>query len=358
MIYYSIFVLMSLSLLFKIKGIETKYVAVFWIIVLSFMTAVRYEVGTDYDSYVQLFSAAPTLGHMLPKTLYIEWGAYLSMVFIKTIFGHVEYWFLFTSLISFTAVYCAIRNLFPQILGEALLVYFSFFFLQNHFNIVRHGVMAAFLWFAFSCIPQKQLTKYLLAMAVAILFHISAVFFVPMYWILNRQFPNYLTIVILVVLFIGGNVLQQYIFSLPFTGEIGEAMTYYTQVYYKGQEVDNTLSFGILVYSFIYLFICFSASRYDSVLNFKLVKNALFFSLCILFLFKGAGVFSERFGGILNISLIFIMPLLVNSYKGTVRHICRFLLILYCVLLLYRNLSSYNMSEGKLQFLPYKTVLF
>ena len=358
MTYYAIFVLMFLSLLFKIVTIEPKYIAVFWIFVLSCMTAIRYEVGTDYDSYVQLFSMTPTLEHILPKTTYVEWGAYLSMSLIKTVFGHVECWFFFTSLITFWAIYRAVLNLFPQILGEALLVYYSFFFLQNHFNIIRHGVMAAFLWLAFSYIPKKQLKEYLFAMMIAVFFHISAVFFIPFYWFMNRYFSNILTCAVLCVLYFGGTLLQQYIFNLPLLGEIGDKMLYYTQVYYAGQEVSNVLSLGTIVYFCIYLLLCFTTSRYSSILNFNLVKNALFFSLCVLFLFKGAGVFSERFGGILNISLIFIMPLFLMSYKGIIRQICRFLLIVYCVLLLHRNLSSYNMVEGRLQFLPYKTVLF
>lgn len=358
MIYYVLFVLMSLSLLFKYKGVQTKYIAIFWIILLSLMASVRRDVGTDYNSYVQMFDMVPTIGQLLPKNLYIEWGAYLSMSFIKTIFGHVEYWFLFTSLITFSAIYLAIRNLFPNITGEALLVYFSFFFLQNHFNIIRHGVTAAFLWLAFSYIPRKQLIQYLFAIIVAVLFHISAVFFVPFYWIMNRNFPKLLTVAILIVLFIGGSVLQQFIFGLPLAGEIGDAMIYYSQVYYAGQEISDKLSLGTIVYLIVYLWTCFAGDKYSSIPNFNLVKNALFFSLCVLFLFRGTGVFAERFGGILNISLIFIMPLLFIIYKGTIRHLCRFILIVYCALLLTRNLSSYNMNEGKLQFLPYKTVLF
>ena len=349
---------MSLSLLFKYKGVQTKFIAIFWIILLSLMTSVRSDVGTDYSSYVQMFDMVPTIGQLLPKNLYIEWGAYLSMSFIKTIFGHVEYWFLFTSLITFSAIYLAIRNLFPNITGEALLVYFSFFFLQNHFNIIRHGVTAAFLWLAFSYIPRKQLIQYLFAIIVAVLFHISAVFFVPFYWIMNRNFPKLLTVAILIVLFIGGSVLQQFIFGLPLAGEIGDAMIYYSQVYYAGQEISDKLSLGTIVYLLVYIWICFTSDKYSYIPNFNLVKNALFFSLCVLFLFRGTGVFAERLGGILNISLIFIMPLLFIIYKGTIRHLCRFILIVYCALLLTRNLSSYNLNEGKLQFLPYKTVLF
>lgn len=358
MIYYVLFVLMSLSLLLKYKGIRTKYVAIFWIILLSLMTSVRSNVGTDYNSYVQIFNMVPTLGQLLPKTQYIEWGAYLSMSFIKTIFGHVEYWFLFTSLITFSAIYLAIRNLFPNIIGEALLVYFSFFFLQNHFNIIRHGVTAAFLWLAFSYIPKKQLKEYLFAIIIAVSFHISAVFFIPFYWILNRNFPKLLTVAILIVLLLGGSILQQFIFGLPLAGEIGDAMIYYTQVYYAGQEMSDKLSLGTIVYLLVYLWICAAGDKYSYIPNFNLVKNALFFSLCILFLFRGTGVFAERFGGILNISLIFIIPLLFLIYKGSIRHLCRFILILYCALLLTRNLSSYNIQENKLQFLPYKTILF
>ena len=118
--------------------------------------------------------------------------------------------------------------------------------------------------------------------------------------------------------------------------------------------MSDKLSLGTIVYLLVYLWIFAAGDKYSCVPNFNLVKNALFFFLYVYCFYLEEQGFSQND----FISLIFIMPLLFLIYKGSIRHLCRFILILYCALLLTRNLSSYNIQENKLQFLPYKTMLF
>lgn len=356
-IYYTIFILMALTLLFRSDGTDVRPTVLFWMALLALMAGCRYNVGTDWSSYVKYFQACPDLLHIFPNESKIEWGGYLLMVIAKTVGGGSGLWFFLMSAISFAAIYRVSRILFPQVLGSALMVYFCFFFLQCHFNIVRHGTMISIVWLALSYASEKKLKPYLMWMLVATSFHITALAFVPLYWVINRRYKAGLTLGILAVLFAVGTKFQQEIFSLGMRLSIVEdKVKYYTEVYYQGHELSNSLSLGTVVYTFVYLWICIFPTRFERIRHFNIVRNALFFSLCILFLFRGAGVFSERFGNVLNISLIFIAPLFIAVYKGYMRQVCRLALLLYCALLLSRNLSSENVELGIPQFIPYQTI--
>lgn len=356
-IYYIIFTLMALSLLFRPNGAEVRPKVLFWMAFLALMAGCRYHVGTDWMSYVEYFQACPDLWHIFPNESKIEWGGYALMVIVKTVGGGSGLWFFLMSAISFAAIYRASRILFPQVLGSALVVYFCFFFLQCHFNIVRHGTMMSIVWLALAYVPQKKLKLYLIWMLVATSFHITALAFVPLYWVAERYYKAVLTLGTLVVLFVAGTKFQQEIFSLGMAlSLVGDKVEYYTEVYYKGRELSDNLSVGTIAYTFVYVWICLFPTRFDNIRNFNLVRNALFFSLCILFLFRGTGVFSERLGSVLNMSLIFIIPLFVTVYTGYMRQVCRIVLLIYCVLLLSRNLSSENAGLGKPQFIPYQTI--
>lgn len=357
MVYYTIFVLMAITLAFRTNGAVVKLIVLFWMSVLSLMAGFRYDVGTDWLNYVEYFQMCPDLSHIYPNDVNIEWGGYLLMAFVKSIGGGPELWFFIMSAISFAAIYRAMRVLFPQVLGSALLIYYCFFFLQCHFNIVRQGTMASFVWLALSYVPQHKLKAYLLWMLVATSIHISALVFIPLFWLINRKYKPILTWGILIALFAVGIKFQKLIFNLDIgLSIIGDKVEYYTENYYQGQELNDNLSIGTIAYTIVYLWISLFSDRFKNVKNFNLVKNALFFSLCILFSFRGSGVFAERFGMVLNISLIFIIPLFITVYKGYVRQMCRAVLLLYCILLLSRNLSSENSSLGKPQFIPYITI--
>ena len=355
--YYIIFTLMAISLVLNPYRLCTKQFALLWMGILALMTGFRYNVGTDWSNYVTSFQLCPDLFHIFPKNVNFEWGVYILMVIVKTIGGNYELCFFLMSAISFAALYRSTQNLFPQILGSALMVYYSFFFLQLHFNIVRHGMMTSFVWLALSYIPQQKIKLYLLWMLVATSFHITALAFIPLYWIINRHYKTILSLSILGALFILGEIFQQEIFRIGSKlSIISYKIEYYTDIYYQGRELSNNLSIGAITYTLVYLWICFFPTRFDYIKHFNIIKNALFFALCIIFLFRGTGVFSERLGSVLNISLIFIIPFFVLVYKGLAKQVCKFMLLLYCALLLFRNLSSENPELGKLQFIPYKTI--
>lgn len=350
---------MFFTLAFKIGKLKQNHIAVFWMCVLTLMAAIRYNVGNDYFSYCELFYNCPTIDKIFAsqKDVHIEWGAYLSMSLIKTLTGRVEFWFMFTSAITFYAFQKTVKNIVhPKYLGLALLIYYAFPFVQYHFNAIRHGVMTAFVWLAFSYIHQKNLKLFIFNILIGASFHQLAFFFLPFYWILNRNFPARYTFPILGFLLVLGTVLQQYVFNNPLLQMfVASKIDYYTEVYYQGKEMNNTLSVGTIVYSLLFVWSSLVAPKFFE--NARYIRNALFFSLCSLYLFKGTGVFAERIGGLLNLSVIFVIITLYDGYKRW-RKLLLIVVFAYCLMILNKNLNIEGFDGKKYEFIPYKSVFF
>ncbi|MFT0207324.1 EpsG family protein [Bacteroides thetaiotaomicron] len=68
--------------------------------------------------------------------------------------------FIILSLISFVVLFIVIRRIGCGYIYLPILLYFCLFFCQFQLNIVRHGIMASFVWLAFSYIKECSLKKF------------------------------------------------------------------------------------------------------------------------------------------------------------------------------------------------------
>lgn len=100
----------------KVNGNETFFVASFFII-LTIFVGFRFEVGTDYPTYQEMFR---TINSSLGNYVVVEPGFWLINRFIYIIGGNFQLMFLVISIITYVFFY----NYFKYFSGD---IFFSVF---------------------------------------------------------------------------------------------------------------------------------------------------------------------------------------------------------------------------------------
>lgn len=354
----------------NIKSLKNIFL-LFSIIILAFTVAIRDGIGADYETYVniynEVFDSNDFFGNIIYKTRGVE---YLFSFFLSAFkyigFEKHYFFFFFLSIITLMAFLKAINNFNFKFSTYSLFIYYCFFFLNFHFNTVRHGVMVSFVWLAFSYIPLKDFKGFIKYLIIAILFHQSAIMFIPFYWILTKRVNKKQLIlfglIIVVSLFIPFFVsLLKFIVGVLPANPISRNIEFYLYSYYwESESTEKTISLGTLVYTMLIPVIYIKIDRFrKTFFGFDVIYNALIFSVVFGFVFRELGVFVERVSGVLNISLVFLLPILVVNYNSNklIKILTHIIFVLYGALILNANLNKIERT-GEFQFIPYKTIDF
>ncbi|MFT0334817.1 EpsG family protein [Bacteroides thetaiotaomicron] len=124
------------------------------------MVGFRYNIGADWETYVIIYN------RQIPSLLDPEYRILMEPLFwilgslCKTLGLSYACFFIILSLISFVVLFIVIRRIGCGYIYLPILLYFCLFFCQFQLNIVRHGIMASFVWLAFSYIKECSLKKF------------------------------------------------------------------------------------------------------------------------------------------------------------------------------------------------------
>lgn len=146
------------------------------------LAAFRYNVGTDYKVY--------SLVHF-PRVLAGESGVWepLSTLLVyigNFIYGYVGI-FALIHLIILSFLLVAIYDSSENITFSMSLLFLTGFF-NISLNLMRQSIVIAIFLFSIQYIFKRDFKKYLLFMIIAFLFHKTAVFYFPMYFLYNLKF--------------------------------------------------------------------------------------------------------------------------------------------------------------------------
>lgn len=156
------------------------------IVIPSIMAGVRSGVGTDFANYDYRFT-------MLRN---VSWSRALSVnnaeigfiVLSKFLSCFMNNPWIFGS-ISFITLTIFIVALEKQYSVHVHRMMFTIYLLQYYFfsyNLVRQNIALAIVFFSMTFILNKSPVKFFLTIAFASLFHVSALIYIPAYFIMNR----------------------------------------------------------------------------------------------------------------------------------------------------------------------------
>ena len=169
---------------------------------LYLLSAYRYNVGTDYQSYMSIFNVIST-GHtvenmdigfgVLCKVISIFGGDFYSMIRITSLIfiGLSFYYIFYESPYPYYSIY----------LLFAMQYYFA------SFNGIRQMCGAAILLFSLKFVKEKKFIPFLLCVLLATSFHGTCLVFIPVYWFDKFKInPRVIFIVSLLVIFFGNRI--------------------------------------------------------------------------------------------------------------------------------------------------------
>lgn len=330
----------------------------FFIIILILLATFRVGIGTDYLQYYWRWINSKGIIGFFSEFTVIELGSNFILSIVKSLHLPINAYFFVMTTISLMVLYKAIRRLLPNYTLEVLFLYYCFFYLSFQFNIVRHGVMASFVWLAFSYLKEERLKGYFVSILLGFLFHASALFFIIFPFVLKKRWSDlHLVIFMLASLVLSYiNVFKIALFFLP------KWTIFYDKIYfylYEYASINYGLTLGLLTYLGLFFIIILVRRIIEKKhLFFNSLLNIFVLSLSLAFIFNSVALFVERIVGILFIAIILLIPMLVTAIaknKGT-KSILTMVMLLYGILLFYRVIS-YKNTDGENQFVPYRTVL-
>jgi len=337
------------------------------IFILSVIVGVRYNVGTDYTTYVDIYNSSSPITLSSIETYQKEPLFWLLMAILKTLGSESPVFFFTTiSLITSYNIYRTILNFKMELSILSILLYFCLFWLNHQTNTVRHGIMVSYVWLAFSYITvgnRKAFFKYII---IGGLFHSLGFIFLPFIFFLNRTLNKKLLFILLTISIV--SVVRPFaipllswlveLFLFPGAGKI----IYYVNDYYWEEDVRMALriSSGMLLNLSIAILLYKNRRGLSvKILYFNILFNCLIISSVVAFVFSTVGILVERVSGSLNVCLIFLIPIIIKeyAYNKKIKILYYIVALVYCFLILRANYNKVN-RDGIYQFLPYKTVFY
>jgi hypothetical protein len=324
--------------------IENRITFSLFFLLLLLLAGFRMNTGTDYENYYRIF---------YDKTLQLQLEIGFQWLINLTNAIHYNSFNLFIFLvasISITLKYFYFKQLkYPSI---GLVIYVGYFYHGLEYNIIRQGLAVSLILYSINCIRTREFLKFILLVTTASLFHISALIFLPAYFVVNiklnvKRLILYV-IIFLVIRLLFLNMLLNIMLDLTSKMDIDPLSTFLSHLqYYILDNIRGFITFGmirriVVIAAYIMLLDKFNITS----ITFKLY----FFGFLVYILFMGNDILSARLA--LNYEICMI-PMFANAdWKKTFRSYCMLSLV-FCVVF---SLLVYTVFTGPR--MQYYTFLF
>lgn len=284
-------------------------------LLLIFFFGFRGFIQSDFQNYYPWFEDLPTIwqyrSFVKAFSENYEPGFVLFTILCKSVFPNYFFWIFVCTLIDILLL----RKIFREYSFNVCLsfaIYFAIGAVIMEFNLMRNIKAILILIIAMKYVRENNIGKYLLCVFTSMLFHITSIIFIPLYFVIGKKWPKSLLIGIFIACmavlflrisflpvllpsvaqFLGGEyaVLTEYYFSngaldasygISF-GLIERVITLFLVIFYYDKWTDNTGNGYIFPNLFVLYFMCFSLLTEMSML---LERFAYFFALsyCVFY---------------------------------------------------------------------------
>jgi len=216
------------------------------LIIISIIVGYRYNVGVDWDGYRIAFLDS---GSLTFQENSFEFGYFIINKTMNLLGFSYQQLFFLINFITWYFIYKSIPN--------RLLFYFIFFLFCTEFffwsmNGIRQFTVISIFLFSIKYIVNRNLIKYLLMLSAASLFHKTALFLFPLYFIPYKRLYN-LTIMVGIFcfsLFIGSisqvvSFIEQGVLGLTFLYNIQNSFLDRYFVARGGLYINEDISLGL-----------------------------------------------------------------------------------------------------------------
>lgn len=168
--------------------------------ILLFVSAIRYDVGTDFLEYERIFerntfSVSVERGYLSDN---IE-ASYLLLCNVIHLFSENSFWIFFVT--SFIIIFFLMKTYVGEVKYYDIAVYLfiTFGLYTSSFNIIRQWMATAIWLYSFRfLLDKKEKWKYFLCAVFATFWHYSAIFMFVVYFILCIKIKSYIRNIVVI----------------------------------------------------------------------------------------------------------------------------------------------------------------
>ena len=329
------------------QGLNTlSLLAIF--IILFLLSALRMEVGNDYETYVDTFHEIYVGGYVVTEPLFN------AVVKVLCELSGGENYLLVFAVFAFVTIWIFLKVMYEQT-DEFFMAFFLFMTLGIYFrtfNTVRYYFVLAITLFSFRYIFRKEYGKFILLIILAAFFHKSVLVVIPIYLIANMKWKKWYA----AVLSVGAAtmvLLQDFIMKIAL-----ELYPSYKDTIYLETEIGlsgNLMSILRCVAVLMLALLCYREAWKEDEKNRFYVK--LNFLAVLLYLCGSFLPLVGRIGYYLITSQILLIPAILGSIKDNKKKkILTSIVLIACVGYFLIFLRSAN--QPGVRVLPYKSWLF
>lgn len=295
----------------------------------SYVGAYQYYGGQEYSSIIQNYKIGDPIGYYL----FAKWAAS---------FGS-ERWFFF---------WLAFISLFPPMLyflrewedaSELPLMLFMYFFGPYifAFSAIKQGVAIGMLIFSLTYVTRRKFLRFLLCIIIACTFHSTAMVFIPMYFLLNRdmELSTWKRAAILIAV-----VLVMVNLESVLSGVMGGRFEGYALETVYGRNRSFWLYSLLAVVFFLYR----KVLKQIDLRNDLLVLMMIIGAMCQFLGFSNA--FAKRIGEYFAFSQVFLLPQMMFLFNERSQKVAQTLLCIYVVAMF---LITNPVASSGMGFVPY-----
>ena len=332
------------------KNISSKIIIVFAFIYMFLFAGLRFNVGTDYLSYVELFDdiiSSPLVFNFRLEPVFIIISKVIS------VFTNNPLWlFVITSFIITIFIFKAsIKSTTYYELSIFLFIAFGFY--TSSFNIVRQWMAASILLYAYVYLNRNNNKKFFIYSLLAFCCHYSSIIIFPAYLFIKKTRSDKIRLLFMFLGILLYNLTDIIVRVLQtITLNIGILNKYYKYLN-LGENLEGSMfvfpMFCVLTY-ILYLFFKKSINRKS--INIEVYINALVVGFIVSMIGQKIMIFSRLQFFFIN-TLIIILPQIVYSMKPKNRIIFYSMFVILGIMF-----YLYSLMKNGGHPLPYRTILF
>ena len=316
--------------------------------ILFLLSALRMEVGNDYETYVDTFHEIYVGGYVVTEPLF---NAVVKIIFELS--GGENYLLVF-AVFAFVTIWIFLKVMYEQT-EDFFMSFFLFMTLGIYFrtfNTVRYYFVLAITLYSFRYIFRKEYVKFILLIVLAAFFHKSVLVVIPIYLIANMKWKKWY-VAVLSIGAAGMMLFQEVIMKIALELYPSYKDTIYLQT--ESGLSGNLMSILRCVAVLGLAWLCYQESWKEDEKNRFYIK--LNFLAVLLYLCGSFLPLVGRIGYYLITSQILLIPAILGSIKDEKKkkRIMAIVLIA-CGIYFFMFLRSAN--QPGVRVLPYKSWLF
>lgn len=308
--------------------------------------AFRGYLYTDWLSYTEYLNRVgwDELLHWDPlNSQSFEPGFALLALTCKSVFNNYPFLVFVCTVIDTVLFIRFLKYRKVDNLALAFMLFFTFEGLVIMFNLLRNAISMFILMNALQYIEKREPLKYFALCLLALMFHMSAIIFFPLYFFLHIKFSKwvFLGVSVFCVLFFLSNIsiVTAMVKMLGLEGMFGGKVEAYTEYITSARAISVTgLIENLGIVAFVFLYYDEITEKYE---NHVVIINSLLLFLVMYFMFAEFKTLSSRLATLFYYSYwILWIDVIHVLYLKNNRLLLSSALFIYCAFITVRNIGT------------------